>query len=696
MRLQPLPPSLGICTLTALACLATAVACGGGAAPKLTGLSDQVAQVGVELKVDLVGEDADGDSLSYNFKAGGISNLGQAGITVSPSGNGVFRWTPLANHVGDHAFDFTVSDGSHDTTVTINIKVRSAIGAVAAPVFRSPLGTGTTLDLSKKQCVDLDIIVEDQDTTNVVIAQEEPIIDGAELVEESGQSATWSWCPTREQEAESRYMLTLSADDLENPKVEKTFLVVLRSGDGSNCPGGKPAIAHTPMNVTSILDVPITAMVTDDKGIKSDLLLYYSTTEPTNPPEGMTQVSMPRIGGSPMAGDYKGLMENPVAQMPQGAKATLYYMIAATDDDDEMGSCDHTTTSKVYKMEVTSSGSGNSEICAPCSHDTQCGAGDLCVYVPANNGSYCLQACGVACPGGFSCSSQPVRSVDGAEAKQCVPQNGSCDAPDAPCADDIWEENDTRSNASANPALVEDTTYDELTSCPSTVTQAADDDWFKLTPAAEGDLTLHLSGGSTTDLDLRLYRSDGTVLSSSTSMISDEQIKMCLPALTYYVKVNAVGHARNDYTLTYETTAKTCVTGCVDDPREQDDTYSQARATTKPTYESTGNVICPGDDDFYRVPLVTGESIKVDLTFMQSSPSEDLDIHIYQGPNDLTPCEWDDPYSSCSSEEGQGGVSNESTIFTAPPGCEAGCDFSVVVHGYRGSTNSYAIKIAVQ
>ena len=110
------------------------------------------------------------------------------------------------------------------------------------PIFRQPLGTGTTLDLAVRDCLDLDILVEDQDTINVTIAHEEPIIEGSNLSQEDGTTAIWSWCPTREQEAETRRTLVLSADDGENPKTMKQYLVVLRTPTPDNCPGGSPAI----------------------------------------------------------------------------------------------------------------------------------------------------------------------------------------------------------------------------------------------------------------------------------------------------------------------------------------------------------------------------------------------------------------------------------------------------------------------
>jgi hypothetical protein len=202
-------------------------ACGGGSPPQIHDLSDQVATVGTELVVEIDGSDADGDKLTYGVHAD-ISLQGTAMLTQTPTGMGVFRWTPLAEDLGVHAFDFTVSDGSNTTTDTISIDVRSASGAV--PIFRQPLGTGTVVDLSQSSCVTVDILVEDDDSPSVTIAQEAPVIDGAQLAIIDGTSATWMWCPTPSQiAAQDRYTLVLSADDGDNPKTIKDYVLALSS-----------------------------------------------------------------------------------------------------------------------------------------------------------------------------------------------------------------------------------------------------------------------------------------------------------------------------------------------------------------------------------------------------------------------------------------------------------------------------------
>lgn len=198
--------------------------CGGGGAPVISGLADQIATVGTELVVSIDGSDPDGDQLTYGVKAD-VSLQGRASMTQDPSGAGVFRWTPLADDLGVHAFDFTASDGSNTTTVTIQIDVRSAIGAV--PIFRRPLGSGTVIDPGV--CSTVEILIEDADTAAVTIAEEPVQIGGATLDQLDGVTATWEWCPTPEQvRSQDRYTLTLSADDGENPKTIKDFVLVLR------------------------------------------------------------------------------------------------------------------------------------------------------------------------------------------------------------------------------------------------------------------------------------------------------------------------------------------------------------------------------------------------------------------------------------------------------------------------------------
>lgn len=676
-----------------VALLVGAYACGGGQPPEL-GVEDQIAQVNTELELELFGTDPDGDALDYGFRAADLDLRDRATMTVSPSGAGVFRWTPLAADVGEHAFDFTVSDGDSTTTVTITIDVRSAIGSATMPLFRRPLGAGTTLDLKKKNCVELQIEVDDQDTPDVALSQEEPIIEGAVLDRIDGRSATWRWCPSKTQAAETRHTLVLAADDGDNPKTTKTYVVVLRDGNGTSCPGYPPVITHVPGDQATIVDLAIEAQIDDDTGLKDAPLFYYSLTPPSNPPDlsQMIQLSTRRVSGTPQHGVYAADVPNPVASQPAGTTRSLYYVFVADDDDDAAGTCDHATASPVFRAVVTSTGVANLPACESCTSDVQCGAGDLCAYMGSAGASYCLQSCSGGCPAGYTCSSTPVSSVDGAAAEQCVPQSGSCAMPAGACVDDDWENNDTRGDADVNPSIATGQRY-ELASCHKSGVRA-DEDWFRIELDRESRVTLALEGGPATDLDVHLYAADGALAGESTSLAAAEQLMACVAAGTYYVRIDGYGSARNQYTLQIDEAPQTCSVTCTDDAREDDDAAAQARATTS-DFASTGNVACPYDDDWYRTVISTGDRLIVDLTFAQSTPQQDLDLHLYKAGVDLTPCDVGNA-GSCTAANGQSADSNEHAEYIVPAGCEAGCEYFVVVRGFAGASAPYAISMAVQ
>jgi hypothetical protein len=119
----------------------------------------------------------------------------------------------------------------------VTIEVKSAVGDQTTPVFRQPLGSGTTLDLATRQCLDLDVVVEDQDSPEVALTQEDPVIEGATL-EHQRPGRGLALVPDRAQiDADDRYTLTLAADDGDNPKVPKNYLVVLRRPTPDQLPG---------------------------------------------------------------------------------------------------------------------------------------------------------------------------------------------------------------------------------------------------------------------------------------------------------------------------------------------------------------------------------------------------------------------------------------------------------------------------
>jgi hypothetical protein len=680
-------------------------ACGpSGSAPRLEPVADQVVAVNQELVLVLAGADRDGDELDYSFTTDLPDIDGRAAITALPVGAGEFRWIPLAADVGVWNFTFTVSDGSYEDTITTRIDVRSAIGDSSAPHFLHPQGMGTTLDLEKASCVELDIEIADSDSTEVELAQLEPLIEGAELDQTDGLRATWTWCPTSEQiEADDRYSVVLAADDGENPRTIHSYLIVLRRPTKPDCPGDPPTITHEPRDRTTLAAVAVTAQIADPEGLKSEPLLYYSEAQPSDPPDlaQMTQLTMRLTEGSMKSGTWRASIPNPVAGDEAGATRSLHYVIAATDDDDPEGSCDHLTQAPAtgsFSMVVTNpGGDGGGELCEPCTADVQCGAAnDHCVRVGSAAEAFCLAACDEPsdCPEDFTCSEDPVTSVDGASARQCVPVSSDCADPGGSvCEDDPREDNDTPAQAATKPRLPAGT--HDLISCPASAGTGDDEDWFEIQVVVEGRVTIELEGTDASDLDLALLERDGTLLDASQTFTSSEEVSACLPVGTYLIRVFAFGPATNPYALTVRGEPETCEAVCEDDANEPDDSPAQARPTDifPGPFRSNDQAICTGDQDWYEIDLFNGERLIVDVTFEQANSQEDLDIHLHDDEGvDLTPCSPEDP-QDCSLENGQSADSNEHFEAQAPAtGC-APCIFYVVVQGFGESENSYDIAI---
>jgi hypothetical protein len=696
-----------IAPLFSCSCAAAALAAGcgpGGSAPELEPVESQVVAVNQELVILLAATDADGDELTYSFDADVPDIHGRATIASLPVGSGEFRWTPLAADVGVWTFDFTVSDGHHDTTVSAHIDVRSAIGDNSAPSFLHPQGSGTTLDLGDTDCLELDVEVLDSDSTEVQLGQEEPVIEGATLEQTGGLAGVWRWCPSEVQiAADDRYTLTLSADDGENPKTLKPYLIVLRTPTKENCPGAAPAITHSPSDVDSLVGLSLVADISDDRGLKREPLLYYSTTAPADPPDlrAMTQVSMAMVSGDMRAGRWRAQVPNPVAGLPEGTTRRLYYLIVADDDDDPAGTCDHVTAAPAsgsFAMTVTNpGGEGGAGLCEPCTHDVQCGgAGDSCVRIGTEADAWCTRACSSSspCPSGYTCSAQAVESVDGASSRQCIPSSADCsNLGGVLCADDNREDNDSLAQALAKPLLASGD--HDLVSCPAAAGTGDDEDWFEIGTDRDTQVTITLAGGDASDLDLALYRQDGSLIDSSLSYSSDEAVSGCVASGSYLVRVFAWSPAENPYRLTLSRSPATCAELCEPDENEEDDGPGQARASAPP-YSSTTQSICPGDDDWFEAPLTTGDRLVVDLTFEQTASDQDLDVHLYSpnGSTDLTPCTPEAP-AECDLDNGQSADSDEHFTFDAPAGCDP-CRYYVVVRGYDGSQNLYDISMQVQ
>lgn len=675
------------------------LACGPSSSdPVLQQVNDQLVGVNQELVIPISASDENGDELFYSFSSSVPDIYSRATLNRLPIGTSEFRWTPEARDVGTWFFDFAVSDGDGEDTITIQIEVRSAVGGNSAPKFIHPQGSGTTLDLEVAQCIQLDIEVSDVDSSEVTISQAEPKIEGATLEKLTGHTASWNWCPSEDQiGADDRYTLLLTADDGDNPATLHPYLLVLRSPLKPNCPGDPPLIVHTAEDRSSLAGLRVEAAITDDVGLKQEPLLYFSSAEPSVPPDFSAMIQLTMQSGE---GDmWSATLPNPVVGQAVGATEDIYYIIVADDDDDPMGDCDHRISAPLtgsFKMQVENpGGAGGAALCESCTTDIQCGEStDLCVVVGASADTFCLEACvDEMCPANYECSAAPLVSVDGGMGRQCVPVSEDCSDPSGTlCMDDSAENNDSRAEAQANSPLMADTTH-MFTSCPALSGVGDDEDFFQIVISEESLLDVTLMGTMVSDLDLALQNENGGVLGSSTSLQSNESLSECLQPGTYYVRVYAFSPEENPYTLSYTTTPQSCgPLSCQDDNNEDDDNSVQARTPDLSVAAVTipGQEICAGDADWYAVPLTAMQLVSADLTFA-SQANGDLDIHFYSPALvDLTPCSTTD-VNSCDATNGQSATANEAAIFEATV---AGT-YYVVIQGFDDDENSYTIRLEV-
>jgi len=625
-------------SLLSVIALTSLVACGNNRAPEIQPIGDQIAVVGIELSFEVRASDADGDSLRFDFDAPGLPDIKtKASLTAFADGVAIFRWTPTAadRNTQPWAFDFRVTDGKTTSTETVQITVSDAAGS--APVFRKPLGTGTTLDLATASCIDVDVLVEDLDSTDVTLAEEDPKIDGAMLTQNGPFDGTWRWCPTTAQKsAQDRFMLTLSATDGSGLATRKNYLIVLRSPPMTGCPGAAPMIMHTVPGAqsTASATIPITATVSDDKGIKQ-VLLYSSDTMPSTPPNlaAMAVTTMNRTAGTATSGTYSAGLPSPVATAAAGTTKTVYYFIVADDDDDPNGKCDHSTTAPTngtYSVAVTNPGvEMGAGVCVQCQTDTDCGTvDDNCINIGGGSLWFCSRACGGSfprCPNGYNCSTNNVTSIDGKSARQCVPTTNSCLPP---CVDDTLEENDSRTMiTNATSASFPTTEQQNLMLC-YTKGGDSDDDWYAVNAAAGAGAGVYahasfIAGSGFADVDLQVTDSTGTILGRSYGTGDTEIIALCGNTGTHYLRVFTFDSPPiNDNLYDLVFVGK-------DDPQEPNDTYATGTSVglfSAGTKTFLGN-LCPNTQDWYRSVRTINETITVNLYF---DPLEgDLDLVLF-------------------------------------------------------------------
>ncbi len=209
--------------------------------------------------------------------------------------------------------------------------------------------------------------------------------------------------------------------------------------------------------------------------------------------------------------------------------------------------------------------------------------------------------------------------------------------------DDRFEENDTFETAADLTA--------ELASSNTVAglyVAAGDDDWFRVQVAASSVVTVDAlfternDGNDDSDLELGLYRADGTLIGTSVTGTDNEQVSTWVAAgEALFIKVygadntpwGAAGLSFNDYDLQVTTVAME------DDRYEENDTFETAADVTGDL--GSGNPItnlfaAPNDDDWFKVSIPGASTVTVTVNSLfternDGQDNSDLELELFKG-----------------------------------------------------------------
>jgi hypothetical protein len=339
--------------------------CGPRTGTSLDPIAPQTAVVGVELGVTLR---ASGDHVDFAFDSDLDLHERRVVPTLTPYAHGeaMFRWTPLGSDLGDHSFDFTATvDG-----VRASERVPIRVVAGADPIsFRSPVGEGTTLDLLRTPCAIIPLLVDDTSATEVELAAADTLPAGATLDRDGPLSGQLRFCPPKTLAAQQTiFPFRIVATDDGGARTEKRYTVVLgiqpppvvapdpNPNPNPNptpdpppvCDTVAPTIETTPHgDITTVGNPHIYAQISDPHGIY-DALVFWSTTPPDDPANpdllAMDVVEMELLSGGSQDGQWGATIPSPVFDEAPGTSATIYYVVATTDDDDADAGCTYHAT----------------------------------------------------------------------------------------------------------------------------------------------------------------------------------------------------------------------------------------------------------------------------------------------------------------------------------------------------------------
>ncbi|MCP4226006.1 MAG: hypothetical protein GY773_21940, partial [Actinomycetia bacterium] len=226
--------------------------------------SEAQLQAGDALELTVAASDPDGDTVRLSIEEGPPGAEFIASEQV-----GRFFWAPLASDASPNPYEiiFSATDGRGGrTTARILVTVEAAD---SAPRVVSALRR--VLDLGQQQTLNAELVVKDDDSTQVeMYLEDEPT--GMELNQFEPKSAELSWTPEPDQiNTQSVWTATLVIDDRDSGPVRETISVILipkgkEDECTDDCGCNPPDIRHKELgDQRGAGDYVVSATITDDQ-----------------------------------------------------------------------------------------------------------------------------------------------------------------------------------------------------------------------------------------------------------------------------------------------------------------------------------------------------------------------------------------------------------------------------------------------
>lgn len=210
-----------------LACLLTLIGCGDGVQRIEMRISAPLLpRVGVEMGVPLHAY-AGGQQVEWSWRSLTnpelTSRRRRPTLTVYTGGTAVWRWNPIAEDFGQQEIEFTARAGPTSGTETITFDIAEGGDP---PVFREPIGEGTTIEPGK--CAQVKVIIESTIALLADLTLRDPPANAT--INRSGDlTFDLSFCPTAAQILEERVYPLLLVANADPFVITKAYVIVVRS-----------------------------------------------------------------------------------------------------------------------------------------------------------------------------------------------------------------------------------------------------------------------------------------------------------------------------------------------------------------------------------------------------------------------------------------------------------------------------------